>query len=166
MCRSRSCIISALETFSGVGLHALLTGAPGAAASEPLAVKPLAAVGPSQIPFHEWLFNTTKTLVKYCLDAGLWIFVVSKAVVGHFSTTHSDRIFTYLYGKTLYIYVLGIRRMYTPAKIHIRCIRIRVRRKFIYTYTYVWYVYIRRIFTYTVWANPTYMAYLVGSGQP
>jgi len=28
-------------------------GAPGAAASEPLAVEPLAAVGPSRIPFHE-----------------------------------------------------------------------------------------------------------------
>ena len=64
-----------------------------------------------------------------------------RPVEGHFSTTHSDRIYTYIYRKTLYIRI--IRRIYTPAKIHIWCIRIRVRRKFIYTYVYIRYVYIR-----------------------
>jgi len=73
-----------------------------------------------------------------------------RPVEGHFSTTHSDRIYTYLYGKTVYIRI--IRRIYTPAKIHIRCLRIRVRRKLIYTYAYI-----RHIYTYTVWANPTYV---------
>jgi len=97
--------------------------------------------------------NITKTIVKICPDAGLWIFVVSKASGRSLSTTHSGRIYTYLYGKTVYIRI--IRRIYTPAKIHI--IRIRVRRKFIYTYVYIRYVFIRRIYTYTVWANPTYI---------
>jgi len=112
------------------------------------------------LPRGTRLSNTTKTIVKICPDAGLWFFVVSKASGRSLSTTHSGRIYTYLYGKTVYIRI--IRRIYTPAKIHIRCIRIRVRRNFIYTYVYIRYVYIRyvyirRIYTYTVWANPTYM---------
>jgi len=50
-------------------------------------------------------------------DAGLWIFVVSFRP---------------------YIYVLIRKnRVYTPAKIHIRCIRVRVRRTIIYTYVYI-----------------------------
>ena len=65
-----------------------------------------------------------------------------RPVEGHFSTTHSDRIYTYLYEKIVYICI--IRRIYKPAKIHVRCIRIRVRRKFIYTHVYIYirYVYI------------------------
>jgi len=85
---------------------------------------------------------------KQLLNIGfLWS---RRPVEGHFSTTHSDHIYTYLYGKTVYVRI--IRRIYTPAKIHIRCIQIRVRRKFIYTY-----VCIRRIYTYTVWVIPTYV---------
>jgi hypothetical protein len=159
VCRSRSCIISALETFSGVGLHALVTGAPGAAASEPLAVEPLAAVGPSRVPFHEGhgCSIPQKQLLNIARMQGFGFLWSRRPVEGHFSTTHSDRIYTYSYGKTVYIRI--IRRIYTPAKIHIRCIRIRVRRKFIYTYVYIRYVYIRRIYTYTVWANPSYLLF-------
>ena len=84
--------------------------------------------------------------------------MVSKASGRSFSTTHSGRIYTYLYGKTVYIRL--IRHIYTPAKIHIRCIRIWVRRNFIHKYVYIRYVYIRRIYTYTVWANPKYIWFI------
>ena len=69
------------------------SGAPGAAASEPLAVEPPAAVGPSRIHYHEGHGNTTKQLLN-SPDAGLWIFAVSKAS-GRSLFDHSFRPYIY-----------------------------------------------------------------------
>jgi len=80
-----SCIISALETFSGVGLHALkaalliLHSGASVSAAEPIAAEPLATVEPCEgLPFMKNMASTQKQLVKMPMQ-GLWTFSVLKA---------------------------------------------------------------------------------------
>ena len=109
MCRFWSCVISALETFSGVGLHALLilnSGAPGAAASGPLAVEPLAAVGPSRIPFHEGhgCSIPQKQLLNIALMQGFGFLWSRRPVKGHFLTTFRPYIYVFIQKNRIYTY--------------------------------------------------------------
>jgi hypothetical protein len=46
--------------------------------------------------------------------------------------------------------------MYTPAKIHIRLYKYRYGGK-MFIHPYIYGTYIRRIYTHTILANPTYM---------
>jgi hypothetical protein len=114
VCRSCSCIISALKTFSGVGLHALLI-------LKTLVLLVLLLLNP--LLSNRWLlldhnefpstghgFKTTKTIIKYCPDAGLQSFVVSKATGGRSLFDHSFRLYIYVF--------IRKKRIYTPAKIH------------------------------------------------
>ena len=70
--------------------------APGAATSEPLAVDPLAAVGPSRIPFHEGhgCSIPQKQLLNISRIQCFGFLWSRRPLEGHFSTTHSDRIYT------------------------------------------------------------------------
>jgi len=55
------------------------------------------------LPRGTRLLNTTKTIIKYCLDARLWIFVVSKAS-GRSLFDHFQTVYIRIYTEKPYIY--------------------------------------------------------------
>ena len=99
-----------------------------------------------------WLFNTTRTIVKYCPDAGLWIFVVSKA--------SGRSLFDHLFRPYIYVFIWKIRiytyyTAYTPAKIHIRCIEYG---EFFFIHMYI---YTYRIYTVCIYTVRIYGVYIL-----
>ena len=92
-----------------------------------------------------------KQLLNIARMQGFGFLWSRRPVEGHFSTTHSDRIYTHLYGKIVYKRIIW--RIYTLAKIH--------KRSYKYGYGEN-YLYIR---IYTVRIYTAYI-YIYGLGQP
>jgi len=82
---------------------------------------------------------THKKSVKNCPDIRAFKFVVSKASWRSLLTTHSDRINTYIYGKT--VYIRFIRRIYSRLKLTYGHTNMDLE-KFIYTSIYAAYIYL------------------------
>jgi len=157
VCGFRSCIISALETFSGIGLHALLILKLWCSWCCCFWTPCCWTTGCCWIITDfllcgTWLFNTTRTIVKYCPDAGLWIFVVSKA--------SGRSLFDHLFRPYIYVFIWKIRiytyyTAYTPAKIHIRCIEYG---EFFFIHMYI---YTYRIYTVCIYTVRIYGVYIL-----
>jgi hypothetical protein len=159
VCRFCSCIISALETFSGVGLPC--------PKGNPAHTQTLVLLYLLLIPLlsNHWLLNhlreirdtvLTKTFVKNCRYRGYKFC----GLEGQWKVAldHSFRPYSYVHIRKTRLYTY-IRRIYTPAKIHIRLYEYGYGDKlFIHPYIYRTYIY-----AYTVLANPTNLQVALGS---
>jgi len=116
-------------------------------------LEPLAAVGPSRIHFHEGhgCPIPQKQLLKFARMQGFGFLWCQRPVEGRFRPL-IQAVYICIYMENR-IYIRIIRRINTPAKIHIRCTN---------TGTEKIYLYIR---IYTVRIYTAYI-YLYGLGQP